>query len=542
MAIESKPSPSAAAGNRRRPAALMVAAGIFLSKIAGLVRERVFAHYLGNSAAAGAFRAALRIPNLLQNLFGEGVLSASFIPSYARLLAGDRQSEASQVASVVMTLLVLTVSVLVAVGVGFSRELIDILAPGFSGEIRELTIRLVALMFPGMGMLVLSAWCLGILNSHRRFFLSYFAPVLWNFAIIGYLLYYGHRLRGQPDMQMRLAVDVAWGTVVGAALQLLVQLPQALRLNHGLRLALDLRLEPVRAILANFFPALLARGVVQLSAYIDQVLASFLGPQAVAAMAYSQTLYLLPVSLFGMSISTTELTEMSRTTGTADEIGRAVVGRLAAGLGRLAFFIVPSAVAFVILGETVTATLFQTGHFGSHDVRFVWLILIGGSVGLLATTQSRLCVSAFWALGDTRTPAGFALVRVLLTGGLGYLATFPLREHYQWHPALAAAVLTGSAGVSGWLEFLFIRRWLRQRIGRFDPPGRILASAWIAALLAAAIGLGVRHLLTPLGLPPWLAGSAILGAYGAVYLAIQIRWGAPESRAMAREISRRWRR
>jgi putative peptidoglycan lipid II flippase len=225
--------------------------------------------------------------------------------------------------------------------------------------------------------------------------------------------------------------------------------------------------------------------------------------------------------------------------GTREEIGRAVVTRLSAGLGRLSFFIVPSSVAFVVLGDVVTATLFQTGRFGAHDVYFVWLILIGGSVGLLATTQSRLCVSAFWALGDTRTPAGFALVRVLLTGGFGYLATFPAREHFHWHPSVAAAVLTATAGVSGWLEFLFIRRWLRQRIGRFDPKPAILLHCWIAALAAAAVGLGVKWLLRNLALPPWCTGAAVLGAFGLVYLLVQARWGSEEARALLQKILKR---
>src|SRR5690348_13089085 len=145
---------------RSTPAALAVAAGILLSRLAGLIRERVFAHYLGNSDAAGAFKAALRIPNILQNLFGEGVLSASFIPVYARLRGQGKDQEASRVASAVANLLLLTVAVLVAVGVTGSRWLTVAIAPGFKGEVRELTERLVAIMFAGTGLLVLSAWCL----------------------------------------------------------------------------------------------------------------------------------------------------------------------------------------------------------------------------------------------------------------------------------------------------------------------------------------------------------------------------------------------
>ena len=169
----------------------MVAAGILLSRIIGLVRNRVFAHYFGTSDAADAFNAAFRIPNFLQNLFGEGVLSASFIPVYAGLRARGDEAEARLVASAIAALLGLATAVLVLVGILFTPWLIAAIAPGFTGEKREVTIRLVRILFPGAGLLVLSAWCLGVLNSHRRFFLSYSAPVLWNLAIIASLIAFG---------------------------------------------------------------------------------------------------------------------------------------------------------------------------------------------------------------------------------------------------------------------------------------------------------------------------------------------------------------
>ena len=212
----------------------MVAAGILLSRIVGLVRNRVFAHYLGTSDAADAFNAAFRIPNFLQNLFGEGVLSASFIPVYARLLAREQTEDARRVASAVFSILALATSLLVVVGVLLTPALIAVIAPGFTGEKRESTIRLVRILFPGAGILVLSAWCLGVLNSHRRFFLSYTAPVLWNLAIIVTLIAFGRNHGGY-----RLAEYAAWGSVLGSGLQFGIQLPVVLQLLRGLALTLD---------------------------------------------------------------------------------------------------------------------------------------------------------------------------------------------------------------------------------------------------------------------------------------------------------------
>ncbi|HYX91915.1 MAG TPA: lipid II flippase MurJ, partial [Myxococcaceae bacterium] len=163
---------------------MLVASGILASRLFGLVRERVFAHYFGSSVAAAAFKAALRIPNFLQNLFGEGVLSASFIPVYSQLLGEGDSAEARRVAGSVFGILSLATSLLVALGVWLTPVFIDLIAPGFAGEGRALAIVLVRILFPMTGLLVLSAWCLGVLNSHGHFFLSYAAPVIWNGAMI----------------------------------------------------------------------------------------------------------------------------------------------------------------------------------------------------------------------------------------------------------------------------------------------------------------------------------------------------------------------
>src|SRR4051794_38893003 len=152
-----------------------------MSRIAGLVRLRVFAHYFGlRSDAADAFNAGFRIPNFLQNLFGEGALSASFIPVYASLVSRGDGKQADRVAGAVGAVLALGVAAFVLLGVAFTPLLIGAIAPGFTGEKRALTVAVTRILFPGAGLLVMAAWCLGVLNSHHRFLLSYAAPVVWN--------------------------------------------------------------------------------------------------------------------------------------------------------------------------------------------------------------------------------------------------------------------------------------------------------------------------------------------------------------------------
>src|SRR5512133_3123354 len=238
-----------AADQRQHPStgfsSFLVASGIFLSRIFGLIRVRIFSYYFGQrSEAADAFNAAFRIPNFLQNLFGEGALSAAFIPVYAALVARGERRHADQGAGAVGARLALVVSVLVLVGVLATPLLIAAIAPGFSGAKRELTIQLVRILFPGAGLLVLSAWCLGVLNSHHRFLLSYAAPVMWNAAMIATLVAFG-----ASSSLPRLAVLLAWGSVIGSFIQFVVQVPVVLRVAPDLRFSLDLASPHVRTIL-----------------------------------------------------------------------------------------------------------------------------------------------------------------------------------------------------------------------------------------------------------------------------------------------------
>lgn len=514
--------------------ALLVGLGIFLSRISGLVRERVFAHFFGNSDAGDAFKAALKIPNFLQNLFGEGVLSASFIPVYANLLAKKHDEEAAKVASVIGSLLFLMTSFLVLIGVFATPFLIDLIAPGFQGEKRDLTIQIVQILFPGTGFLVLSAWCLGILNSHKRFFLSYVAPVIWNFAIIAALVNWGFR-QDQND----LAITAAWGLVAGSFLQFAVQLPLALRLGKKLAPSLAVKLASVRLIIKNFVPVVISRGVVQVVAYIDSILSSLLPTGAVSALAYSQTLYMLPISLFGMSVSAAELPTMSQAVGSELEIRTYLVSRLEKGLQQIAFFIIPTVLAFVFLGDLIVGAIFQTGEFDQQSTHYVWMVLIGSSVGLLASTLGRLYSSTFYALKDTRTPLKFALVRVAAASILGVLGAFYIPPYLGISPQWGAVGLTASAGVAGWIEFIFLRRALNKKVGPTGLSVKFQARVWTCAALAAA----GAYLVKSLELPVWhviLKAAVVLGVYGVIYLISSLLFKVPQAEALVGKIRRRF--
>jgi putative peptidoglycan lipid II flippase len=464
-------------------------------------------------------------------LFGEGVLSASFIPVYARLLAEGKEEEADRVAGAIASILALLVSTLVCLGVVAPSAILGFTALGFEAEKREATIHLVRLLFPGAGLLVMSAWCLGVLNSHRRFLLPYAAGVMWNAGIIAALVAFGGRAEGYA-----LAEVTAYGSVAGSLAQVAVQIPSTLGLLGRFRPGLMLGSEHVRTVLRNFVPVFIGRGVVQISAYADQIIASFLPEGAVTALTHAQVLSMLPVSLFGMSISAAELPAMSSTLGDEAAIASALKERLDRGLRRIALFVVPSAMAFLALGDLLAGALLQSGRFDREDSAYVWSILAGSAVGLLASTLGRLYSSTYYALRDTRTPLNFAIVRVSLTTVLGYLAAVPLPLLLGLSPKWGAAGLTASAGVAGWIEFALLRARLNRRIGKTGLPLAYVGRLWAAAAVGAGLAWAAKLALPELH--PIALAALALGPYGAAYFGLLTLFGVDEAKAVLRRVLR----
>src|SRR5690606_24279241 len=259
----------------RSSAAGLVAAGIFLSRIMGLVRERAVGYFFGLGPHADVLLVALKTPNFLQNLLGEGTVSAAFIPLYSRMLEEGREEDAGRFAGAVFGLLVVVVTGVVTLGILLARPLLTVILAGWLGDAEklaageiavnrfELAVATVRITFPMAGVLVLSAWALGVLNSHRRFFLPYVAPVLWNAAITGGLVFAGFAAFGDPtevgalgvipaDVSTRLLWAGLVGALAGGALQFLVQLPTALTLMRGFRPSVSTKVEGVRGSFAGF--------------------------------------------------------------------------------------------------------------------------------------------------------------------------------------------------------------------------------------------------------------------------------------------------
>jgi putative peptidoglycan lipid II flippase len=523
--------------------ALMVGLGILLSRLSGLIRELILAAFLGTRAAADAFKAALQIPRLLQNILGEGTLSASFIPVYSRLADDDdRREEAGIIAGTIATLLGLLTAIIVFVGIVAARPITKALLPLLADETFELTVNLVRIMWAGVGFIVLSSWCLGVLNAHRKFFLSFAAPVLWNAAQVLFAVLAWVRNWSDAD----IAKAAAWGVLVGGLLQFLIQLPSVRKVTPALRMSLNWKLAPVKEIFSKFMPALFGRGVIQLSAFLDLILAGFLATGAFTALSMAQIIYLLPIGLFVMSIISADLPELSRDHKNTAKLQR----RLDASSERIAFYLFFSSVAFIAMGKPLVAMLFQRGEFTSEDTIYIWLVLSAYSLGLVASGFSRMFQNICYSTGDVKGPAKLAGIRVLSSGIFGFLFMFqfdrlaidndhlvklgsipsflPLSEiarSLDTSPQRLGAVgLALGSALGAWIEYFLLRNRVSKihdlEAGQSKNRHHFLVPAAVAGVVAATISYFLNganpFIVAPVALIisgiSFISGSFLLGS------------------------------
>jgi len=511
-----------------------VGGGILISRIAGLVRAAATSAAFGVGPYADVFQTALRAPNILQNLLGEQALSASFIPVYSRFLARGDEAGGRRFAGAAFGLLVAAAGALCLLGVLAAKPIVALFAAGYlrdAGAVAAgsqtvdrfaLAVEAVRWIFPMTGFLVLSAWALGVLNSHRRFFLPYVAPVIWNISIIGALWWASGGRWGlggaERPVGERLLLAACIGALLGGLLQFVVQLPAALRSLGGLRFSLRLAVPGVREALSAFAPALAGRGVVQLSSFLDQVLASLLAVGAVSALGYAQMLYLLPVSLFGQAIAAAALPDLSRAAGGDRRDVLAIrCRRSLAAVGLLNF---PATVGLAGFSAIAVAGLYRLlpgGKFGADDTLLVAAVLSIYALGLPASTSSRVLQSSFFALGDTRTPARIAALRVAIGAAFAVPAMF-------WCDRLAVARLPGGEGLGA----------SSLRLGALGLAAGATIAAWSErALLGRALARGLTGHLPRRRDQVARAATAVLAAIPATLVALYLPPVHPTLRAVA---------
>lgn len=404
----------------------------FLSRILGLVRDMVIATFFGSGMAADAFFVAFRIPNLLRRLFAEGSLTMAFVPVFTEYLNQKRRPEAFHMARVVLTLLSLTLAFVALLGTLLSPWIVRVQAFGFGGEGPKyaLTVLLTRITFPYVLLVGLVAFFMGVLNSLGRFAAPAAAPILLNVGIVG-----GATLISPFLSEPILGVGA--GVLIGGILQVCLQVPWVMREGLSFRPDWNPSHPAVKRIMFLMIPAILGSAVYQFNQFIGTLLASFLAEGSVSWLYYADRLVQFPLGVFAIAVSTAALPSMARQAaeGKMRDLSETVHHAL-----RLVLFItLPAMAGLLVLGEAIVTILFERGAFGAADTRMTYQALLFYTLGLWAFSGIRVLVAAFYALQDTRTPVGVALVSLAANLVLSVLLMRPMK-----HTGLALALSLAS--------------------------------------------------------------------------------------------------
>ena len=461
-----------------------VSAATFFSRVLGLLRDQVFAALFGAGTAADAFNMAFRVPNLLRDLFAEGAMSASFVPTFTAWREQHGDEAAWALGRQLMVTLLTVLLGLCALGWVFAPQLIRLLAGGFGavpGKL-ELTVSLTRVMLPFLPAVALAAAAMGMLNARGVFFLPALAPALLNLGMIvfGLALIPACRSFGWP-----IITAMALGVVLGGVLQFVFQLPALYRLGFRLRPELPNWHPGVRRVASLMLPATVGLAATQLNIFVSQTIAASFREGSVSWLQYAFRLMQLPIGLFGVAVATVSLPALSRAAVRRDT--PAVRATLSESVRLVLLLTVPSAMFLAVMARPILALLFQHGRFHAADTVATADALVMYCVGLPAFAAVGIFTRAFYALGDTRTPVRATFVAVGVNLVLNLMFVGPLAVLGLAHRGLALAT-----SVTAFMNLAQLSLRLRTRLGGID--GRRMAGAFARIVLASAISAAVLAL------------------------------------------------
>ena len=343
------------------------------SRILGFARDVVIARMFGVYVYAQAFVVAFKIPNLFRDLLGEGASNAAFVPVFSEYKVKHEPREFWELANVVLNLLLVAVTAITLLGIIFSPVIVRLIAPGFIADPYKLavTIKLTRIIFPYIILACLAAYAMGLLNSLKHFAVPAFAPALLNISIIAFALFFGEGITG-----------LAWGILVGGALQLAIQIPVLYKKGFRLRRPKTYRHPAAQTIGRLMLPRVLSSSIYQLNNFVDSIfgsLAWIVGEGGVAILYFSYRLILFPLGIFSTSLSQALLPTFS--TQALEDTHDRLKETLSFGLRATFFVLIPASLGLMVLGGPIISTLFQGGKFDAYSARVTASALFFYSIG-----------------------------------------------------------------------------------------------------------------------------------------------------------------
>ena len=437
-------------------AAGVVGLAVLCSRILGVAREQISAALFGGGRIMDAFTIAFRIPNLLRDLFAEGALSTAFTPIFSKPSATEGNAAAWRLANKICTLTAVVLSVITLLGVVAAPWLVSVLAPGFDPEKAALTITLTRVMYPFILLVSLAALAMGMLNARNVFGVPAMASSFFNLGSIVVGVALGWWL--DPGFGPRAVLGLAIGTLVGGALQLVVQLPALHHAGYVFHPDFVWRDAGVKAILRLMGPSVVAASTVQVNVLVNSVFASQLGDGPTYWLSIAFRLMQLPLGIFGVALGTVALPLLARMAATGNVT--AFRTELARGM-RLAFLLtIPATIGLIMLADPIMSVLYQHRRFGAFETGESAGALRFYAIGLSSYAALKVLVNAFYAIDQRRTPMLVSLGAVALNLLLNWIFT----RHFMWgHRGLALS--TACIATSNFLILYFL---MRKRLGLLE--------------------------------------------------------------------------
>ena len=402
---------------------------VFFSRILGLIRDQVMAGFFGTSYINDAFNIAFNIPNLLRRLFGEGALSAAFVPIYNEF--SIKRGTKFQILFAINVLSVLSFILLVLsfLGIVFAPFIVKTIYPGLSAETTVLAIKLCRLMFPYLFFIGLSSTFIAILNSHSLFFITGLSSGLLNIAWISTIIFGSIVLKKQNH---DLIFFASYGVMLGGFLQTIINLPYLKKFGYKLKIILRFKTTAMQTLWNRFLPAMLGLGIREINLIADALIASFLPVGSISALGFGNRLMQLPLGIFGISVGTAVLPEYSKqfTQNNWDKISET----LRFSCHFIAYLLIPISIIMITGSETFVRLIFQRGFFNENAVRMTSLALIFYVSGLTFFGLNQVITPLFYASKDTKTPVKISAFMVALNIALNLILM-----QYMAHSGLALA-------------------------------------------------------------------------------------------------------
>jgi putative peptidoglycan lipid II flippase len=452
-----------------------MAAATLFSRVLGMVREMVYARFMGDGWVASAFAFAFTIPNLFRRLLGEGALTAAFIPIFKEKEKTHGEIEMWRAANAVISGLVIAASVIIGlVMIGISLAL----AVHQFSDSTELMLRLLRVMFPYMLLVCVAAALMGMLNARGHFFIPAMGATMLNVVMIASVLFLAPKMGRELSEQI---FALAFGVLVAGAAQAAFQVPTLWREGFRYRWISPWKNETVRLVVTRMIPGTIGVAAFQINVLVTQTIAFWVGPHIVASFNYAVRLMELPQGMFGISLATFLLPTLSALA--LDKNYPEFRATLRHGISTLLFANLIAAILLVVLAEPIVRLLFERGAFTAASTQRASLALICLAPGLVAFSTVNILARAFFALGDTKTPMKISLACLTLNLLLAAALVGSLQQG-----GLGIANTITSVCNAGLLFFALRKKLARLEMASLRATFLPLAVAGIAAGLVAWFG------------------------------------------------------